>query len=85
MHKWQSVLSPLEVAYSEKNTVAFRNYFGYHDEAQETFSALDFLRIAMSYPIHVVGAMLINPRRVAIQIRAMFGGFGRRDGKTVAD
>jgi len=75
--KWQSVLNAAEIAYCEARSKPERESFGYADSHADRKSSqsklLGYLAMALRLPIHVLGAVLVNPGRVTTILRAIFG------------
>lgn len=70
--KWRQVLSAGEISISERLTRAELQRFDYPALADEAgVPVLALLAVLLRYPLHIAGAILTNPRRVWIQLRAM--------------
>jgi hypothetical protein len=70
--KWRDVLSAGEISISERLTGAELRHFDYPQLTQnQSLPVLAVLAVLVRYPIHIVGAVLTNPRRVWIQLRAL--------------
>lgn len=71
LDKWESVLSDGEVAIVERMTGDLMRRFSYEPRLQDRVSAPSTLRHWLTYPLHLAGVALANPRRAWIQARAM--------------
>jgi hypothetical protein len=69
--QWKKVLSEGEVRISEQRTAAFLSRFDYPLVTNGKMNASAWLQLLVRYPLHLVGAVLTNPRRVWIQLRAI--------------
>lgn len=70
LEKWRTVLNSTEIAYCDSRTKAERDAFGY-DQSQVRTSPGGILRFLLRLPIHVVGVLISNPRRMMVQLKAM--------------
>ncbi len=68
---WRKVLTPAEMAITERICAADLGRSGYSVPAQ-THSVSE-LRYRLTYLLHVAGVLAINPRRAAIQLKALLG------------
>ena len=68
--KWRTVLNSTEIAYCDSRTEAERDAFGY-GRSQVSTSPGGILRFILRLPVHVVGVVLSNPRRMMVQLKAM--------------
>jgi omega-hydroxy-beta-dihydromenaquinone-9 sulfotransferase len=71
LNQWQQVLSTAEIAVSERQTAAYLERFGYAPISIGGSEPLGTMGLLLKYPLHVLGAVLANPRRVLIQLRAL--------------
>jgi len=71
LHKWQEVLSPGEVAISEKLTADHLQRFSYEPVTNGKAGVLASLAFLLKYPLHVLGALLTKPDRFIIQLKAL--------------
>jgi len=70
--KWRSVLSEAEVQINERMTRTELARFGYTAVTErDQLSPGIFAWMLLRYPVHIVGAVVTNPRRVWIQLRAL--------------
>jgi len=69
--QWKTVLSDGEIRISEQRTAAFLSRFDYPVVTNGKLNASAWLQLLVRYPLHLVGAVLTNPRRVWIQLRAI--------------
>ncbi len=69
--QWKEVLSDGEIRISEQRTAAFLSRFDYPQVTNGKMNASAWLQLLVRYPLHLVGAVLTNPRRVWIQLRAI--------------
>jgi hypothetical protein len=69
--QWQQVLTDAEIAVSERQTKAYLERFAYTPTNIGGSGALGTMALWLKYPLHVLGAVLSNPRRVLIQLRAL--------------
>lgn len=68
---WRRTLSGAEVRIAERRCGEFMQRFGYGRVQRRACSALSELRYRLSYPVHLCGVALINPRRARTQLTAM--------------
>jgi len=78
LDQWRNVLSDGEVAVVEQVTSELMRRFSYEPRPQEAGHAHGTLAHTLSYPLHLVGVALTNPRRALIQARAMLQSSRRR-------
>jgi hypothetical protein len=71
LEKWRSVLTSTEVAYCDARTKSERARFGYPEAERAKPSISGVMRFLLRLPIHVLGTILADPRRVIVQLRAM--------------
>lgn len=74
--KWREVLSSGEVAISERQTGVLMERFAYPKSTGPGLSFGAIMQMLVRYPLHVVGAVLVNPRRVLIQLKAILRSTG---------
>ncbi|HEX5789375.1 MAG TPA: sulfotransferase [Woeseiaceae bacterium] len=85
LDKWREILDGQEVAYCDAATVAERRRFAYPDAAPAV-RLKDRVLFGARLPLHVVGTVLANPKRAAVQIKALFARASKsRDEKSVDD
>lgn len=85
LEKWREILDGKEVAYCDAATVEERRRFGYPD-AVRAVRVTERLLFAARLPLHLVGTVLANPRRAAVQLKALSARTVReRKGKDVDD
>ena len=71
LDKWKEILSEDEIAYSEMCTRSHMERFAYAVSGNGRISVFGRLKLAVRYPLHLLGAAAINPRRIAIQLAAI--------------
>jgi hypothetical protein len=69
--KWKEVLTTGELEISERKTARLMAEYGYKPCGRGGISVSTVLQLLIRYPVHVVGALLSNPRRVLIQLKAV--------------
>ncbi len=69
--KWREVLTPGEICISERRTGGYFERFGYERITDGRLTAAAWGQMLLRYPLHVIGAVLTNPRRVLIQLKAL--------------
>ena len=69
--QWEQVLNRAEIAVSERQTKAYLERFAYTPLDISGSLTLGTIAIWLKYPLHVLGALLSNPRRALIQLRAL--------------
>ncbi len=69
--KWREVLTPGEVCISERRTGQYFARFGYERMTDGRLTLSAWLQLLLRYPLHVLGAVITNPRRVLIQLKAL--------------
>jgi hypothetical protein len=79
--KWQKILDPAEIRYCTDKTRAERLRFDYPDVPIVPGIA-DRFRFLARLPVHVAGTMLANPRRAAVQLKALFARGRDRNQRT---
>ncbi len=72
LDKWVDILSEGEITICEYMTRAYMKQFSYAPIGTGKLFAASLLSALLWYPIHVAGALLTNPRRVWIQLKAVF-------------
>lgn len=68
--RWRQVLTPAEVAATERACGSLMRQFGYEPVSQRRRPLSD-LRLRLSFLGHLGAVMLVNPRRAAVQARAL--------------
>lgn len=74
--KWPSVLTSTEVAYCDARTKTERGRFDYAPAEKVKSSISGMMQFLVRLPIHVLGTILADPRRVFVQLRAMLARGG---------
>lgn len=77
MDTWRAVLSPSELAVTEKIAGVAMDQLGYVRAADAKFSPLSYLPHLVSYGFHALGVMLVNPKRAIVQLKALLNRGGR--------
>ena len=67
--QWRQVLTSHEIAVCEWMSKGAMEQLGY--VAESRFAAAGLLRALLSYPFHLIGMCLVNPRRVWIHCKAL--------------
>jgi hypothetical protein len=78
LDQWESVLSDGEVEIVEHITGELMSRFSYVPRSQGSGNTRAMLPHRLTYPLHLVGVALTNPRRALIQARAMLQSSKRR-------
>ena len=78
LDRWETVLSDGEVEIVERTTGALMSRFSYLARPERSGDTRSMLPYRLSYPFHLVGVALANPRRALIQARAMLQSSRRR-------
>ncbi len=71
LQAWRNSLSPGEVAFCEGLTKAMMARYGYQPMTSK-LPLLSATAISALYPLHLLGVLITNPKRAAIQLRAYF-------------
>jgi len=71
INKWQEELSRGEVSIAERICGEYMGAFGYASRDYADSGDTGELRYKLSYPLHLAGVFLVNPRRAWIQLRAV--------------
>ena len=71
--KWSDSLDLGEIASCERLTSPLMDKFDYPQQITESRKNTGYVVQLLTYPLHVVGMMLANPRRVWIQLSALLG------------
>lgn len=69
--RWNQVLSPAEIAVCEQVTQRMMQSFGYRPELLGTIGRLRTFPVFLSYPLHLLGVVALNPRRAWTQLQAL--------------
>ena len=69
--RWREELSRAEVAIAEQISGPLLRQFGYRPAAEPRRLRLDQLRFDFTYAVHLAAVLLVNPRRAAIQAKAL--------------
>jgi hypothetical protein len=70
--QWQAVLTAGEMKIAERSARLFTNHFNFSALTPGSLGArLSWGRYLLSYPLHLLGVALANPRRARIQLSAM--------------
>ena len=77
MDTWRSVLSPSELALTEKIAGIAMDQLGYARAAQANISPLSYVPHVFSYGLHALGVIAVNPKRALVQLKALFNRGGR--------
>jgi len=75
---WRKTLGPAEIAITEKLCATQMRQYNYAPFGT-TLSIWSNLGYRVSYILHLIGVMLINPKRAIVQFRALIGA-GRANG-----
>ena len=78
LHQWEAVLGAGEIAIVEQMANGLMSHFSYEARTSAALPGRRTLRHKLSYPLHLLGVALTNPRRAVIQVRAMLGNNGHR-------
>jgi hypothetical protein len=68
---WRQTLNSAEVRIAERRCDDLMQRFGYGRARSSVCSAISELRYRLSYPAHLCGVALINPRRARTQLNAL--------------
>lgn len=71
LESWRTALAPAEIAIVERLTHARMARHGYAPINPRAWAGL--FSMAISYPLHLVGVMMANPRRAWVQFKAIIG------------
>lgn len=74
INSWRNNLSPAELTITERRCDALMRHYGYVPEATQAFARSTKLLYIGSYLLHVIGVIVVNPRRAWIQARALLIG-----------
>ena len=77
MDTWRSVLSPSELAVTEKIAGPAMIQVGYPLATDGKAPFASFLPHLVSYGFHALGVMLVNPKRAIVQLKALLNRGGR--------
>lgn len=69
--KWREVLTPTEVAITERGCGALMRRFGYAPGSAAATSLPGEMGQRLSYLLHLGGVVLVNPRRAYVQAKAL--------------
>ena len=69
--KWRENLSISEVMICEKMTKNLMQYFNYKPEYIKNFVPIKTIPFFLSFPLHALAVMVVNPRRAIIQLKAL--------------
>ncbi|HXW09182.1 MAG TPA: WecB/TagA/CpsF family glycosyltransferase, partial [Steroidobacteraceae bacterium] len=69
--RWRGELTRAEIAITEQIGGPLLRRFGYQPAAEPRRLRLDRLRFDFSYVVHLAAVLLVNPRRAAIQAKAL--------------
>jgi hypothetical protein len=78
LDNWETVLTASETAIVEQMTGSLMQRLAYQPRDQSARAPGGTIRHNLSYPLHLLGVALTNPRRAVIQARAMLRGGGDR-------
>ena len=70
LSKWREVLTPGEIAVSEKHARDQMQKFSYECVSDGRPGLLTTIGLLLKYPLHVLGALLTKPDRFMIQLKA---------------
>lgn len=73
---WKHVLTSGEEAVVEHQLRDLMSVFSYDPRADGAHEHLSMIRYGLTYPLHLAGAAIVNPRRMLIQAKAMLRGAG---------
>lgn len=79
LDQWKSVLTSGEVRIVDRVAADLLDEFSYDSYSSTTTSAVSVFPYALSYPLHLAGVALVNPRRAWIQLRAALLAAGGRN------
>jgi hypothetical protein len=82
--KWKTELSPTEISITERYCGSLMEDFGYPVQAAGKKRWYGEFQYRLSYPLHIVGVLMVNPRRALIQVRALLSKFGSGGPQSVA-
>ena len=77
LDKWKTVLTGTEIRYCDAVTEDERNAFDYPTMTEATFGLGGLAGFALRAPLHVIGLIILSPRRLFVQLRAMLQRSGR--------
>ena len=77
--KWKTELMQSEISITEKYCGTLMRSFGYDIDKAKNDNWLGELRYRLSYPLHIAGVLVVNPRRAFIQTRALLKKFQSND------
>ena len=80
--KWKTELLPAEISITERYCGLLMENFGYRVQEAVKESWFRELRYRLSYPLHIAGVFMVNPRRALIQMRAILSKFGSSGSQT---
>ncbi|MFO1468556.1 MAG: sulfotransferase [Steroidobacteraceae bacterium] len=69
--RWREILTSTEIAVTQRYCADLMNRYGYDLEPVPAPSLWDELRCRVSYALHALGVVLVNPRRAYVQARAV--------------
>jgi hypothetical protein len=81
LEKWKRVLNGFEIRYCERKTRSERPRWSYPDCDDSGSTILGAVTFVLRWPIHVIGVVLANPKRMMILLKALLAG---RRNKTAA-
>lgn len=78
IEKWREVLTPTEIAITERDCARYMGRCGYESGAPGPPTLSAELGQRLSYFAHLGGVMLVNPRRAWVQGKALLRARGER-------
>ena len=80
--KWRKILSPREIAAANRLCHDLMAEHSYDQPMQKNENSHNELFNYLTYPFHLAGVFVINPRRALVQTRALLGR-GRKNKKAI--
>ena len=72
LDKWREILDGAEIDYCSRKTAAERAHFGYPESGTAGGRWSERALFLARLPVHLAGTVLANPRRAAVQLKAMY-------------
>jgi N-acetylglucosaminyldiphosphoundecaprenol N-acetyl-beta-D-mannosaminyltransferase len=69
--RWRKALTRAETAVTERYCAPLMRRFGYAPVSRPRMAWLDRLGFGFSYVVHLAAVMVVNPRRAAVQLKAI--------------
>jgi hypothetical protein len=72
LDKWREILDGAEIDYCSRKTRIEREHFGYPEAETPVPRLTERALFLARFPVHLVGMVVANPVRAAVQLKAMF-------------